>query len=300
MEKLNCVYIERQSGEKNTIEVELQKIEQLNMGIIRQTIRKNNRIPDRTGNIGKRRMDKQDKRILRIIKKLCNKKTVMMANEQLVADFSLPNIYFEMKKAELLKNIKEIMQYLWGGIEGKGRKTCLLVMDSDKWCENDIREILVETKNHYENIYISNENNTLDTDALADFFYDECGVVLHPADGEKIGKMEMDTVLFLIKEWKDKYSKIDCRNGYVVSETEKGLVRKRKRMQETGIQNGGRKKEIYMGFVYAYCGKQILYELALLLENHTGLQYLRGQQCAVGKIYIVAIYAMEWYNNTCL
>lgn len=303
MAKVQCIYIERLDGEKNVIETERQMIGGIRVGIIRQVTNKktkhNNQEKEQMQNNDNRKIDKQDKNLLKVIKKLCDKETIIVANERIVQDFKIPNVLFEMKKKELLENITRIIEYLRGQIGKEGRRTFLLTIQSERWNQNEIEELLSIVKNRYENIYIHNQTDNLDTEGLAKYFYEEYGIVLHFIDNLQIRKLKIDTALFLVKYWKEECAMTSCCNGYVVAEFDHHQRTRRKRLRETKIaeENKAEKKtEIYMGFVYSYCGKQIPYELAVVMRNHAYLQHLLNLNRTKNEISIVAIYGVEWYN----
>lgn len=303
MTKLDCIYIERFTGDKNAIETELQTIGGIRVGIVRQMVKEKIEQSDKNEDCAEcnrnKKLCKQDKALFSRIKKLCDGETVVVANERMVRDFDIPNILFEMKKQELLENKTSIIEYLRRQLGKEKRKKFLLTIESEKWNQNEIREILQMVKNHYENIYIYNRTGILDTDDLAKFFYEEYGLVLHFIDDLQMRKLKIDTALFLVKYWKEERVMACCHNGYVVAEFDNHQKRRRKRlhdMRNTKEYIIEEKKEIYMGFVHSYCGKQIPYELAVTMKNHVYLQHLLKLNKPQNEISIVAIYGAEWYN----
>lgn len=328
MTKVRVVYIERADGEKNVIETEVQWIGGIRVGIIRQVIKRKERESDiykkirekkeeendvdkktreerkekenSTDKRGKRgKLDKQDKKLLRRVKRMCDNETIVVGNGRMVQDFALSNTLFELKRKELLDNAMGIIDYLCGRNGSNQRRTFLLIVDSEKWKQSEIEEILNVVKNRYENIYINNRAGRLDMENMAAFFYEEYGMVLHFVDGLEVRQLKVDTVFFLVKDWNKKYAEIAYCNAYTVEEIESGQKRRRKRLHgelsmATEIER--RKKENYMGLVYSYRGKQIPYELAIVIKYHEYLQHFFGRNVAKNEISIVAIYGVEWYN----
>ena len=303
MERLHCVYVERLDGDKNVIETEILSIAGVRAGIIRQTVKKK-----RKGNIedkgdaecnGDRKSDRRDKELVRVIRKLCDKETIIVANERIVQRFGLPNTLFEMKKKELLDNKTIIAEHLKAQIgEGK-RKTFLLSIQSKNWSQREIEEILCIVKNYYENIYIHVREEILDIECLKRFFYDGYGVMLQCVDDSQMRKVKIDTVLFLVKYWNKECIAPCYRNGYVVTEFDNSQRTRRKRLGKIVVEQDNivaPREELYMGLVYSDYGKQIPYELAVVIKNHVYLQHLVKLNNPQNEISVVAIYGAEWYN----
>lgn len=319
MEKVRVIYIERADGEKKEIEMELQWIGEIRVGIIRQVMkRKEENYVDKTiiekrkekkngadkttqEARGNRKLDKQDKELLKRIKRMCDKETIVVANERTIRDFGLSNTLFELRRKELLDNVARIIDYLCGRTGTSQRKSFLLMVDSVKWNEKELKELLNMVKNRYENIYIDNRVGMLDVEELATLFYEEYGIVLHFVDGLEARQLKVDTAFFLVKEWDDKYAEISYCNSYLVAEFETGQRRRRKRMHEelykvAEKKTEQRKKENYMGLVYSYCGRQIPYEVAVVVKYHEYMQHFFERNVVKNEISIVAIYDVGWYN----
>ncbi len=277
---MDCLYIERVSGEKNAEEMNLLTIGEVQVGTIKQQVQEKWR-------------KKADKKLLRIIKKHCNTDTVIVANARMMQDFELPNTLFELRKHELLKNIEGIMCFLKGRVTNQKRKKFLLVLHSQNWSKCEIRNILLEAQKHYEDIYVVCQGKEMEMECLADYFYKECGVVLHLYYEQDGRRLEADTVLFLVEEWKTYYQQFGYHNGYAIAEREETFTR-RKRLYESGVEGCLQiKREIYAGLGYRYRKEDIVYELALPLLYHSSLQHLLMLSNEENAISIVAIYGLE-------
>lgn len=277
---MHCLYIERVSGDKNAEEMDWVTIGEMQAGTVKQYVQE-------------RWRKKADKRLLKMVKKHCDRETIIVANERVVQEFELPNTLFELRKQELLKNIKEIMCFLKRHITTENRKRFLLVLHSENWGKCEIRNILIEVQKHYEDIYIVYQGAESEMECLADYFYRECGVVLHLYYEQDGRGFEVDTVLFLVQEWKEYYQQFGYRNGYVIAEQEHAFSRSKRVYGDGRMKYHLSNRMIYAGLAYQYRKKDILYELALPLLYHGSLQHLVMSQNEEKAISIVAIYGLE-------
>ncbi len=277
---MHCLYIERVDGEKNAEKISCLTVGEMQLGIIKQQVQERFR-------------KRADKRLLRIVKKHCNRETIITGNEKAMGDFELPNTLFDLRKQELLKNVGRIVKLLQSHISKKKRKKLLVVLHSEKWNKCEMCDLLLEVKKYYEDIYIVYQGKKAEMESIADYFYRECGVELHLYYEQDGRSLEVDTVLFLVKEWSTFYQQFGYRNGYVIAEQEQGI-----RRRKMGYEGGGMKcllsdRMLYAGLAYKCERKEIPYELALPIVYHDGLRHVTALQKEEKEISIVAIYGLE-------
>lgn len=299
MEKLDCIYIDRIEGEKGAINRHLHMIGELKMGTIKQSVKENHKkIQEDIGEIKRLRSRQADKHLIRQIKRLCTKDTVILANQKIIQDFGIANTLFELRKRELLENVSDITKYLRKRLDDAGRKSFLLWLHSEQWSWSEIHNILYEVKKYYEDIYIVNYSSCFDEDRLSYYFYEEYGVALHFLRESQALQLGVDTVFFLVEEWKDVYQQIVYWTGYVVAELEGNIRRERRRFRIEGeptpmTDSATKNKDLYTGFVYAHQGKELPYELSVAALYHDFLREMLRNTEGENAISIVAIYRLE-------
>lgn len=276
---MHCLYIERVSGEKNVEEICCTSIGGVECGIIRQQVQE-------------RLKKKADKHLLKLVKRHCNKETIILANARAMEDFKMPNTLFFLRKRELLYNIGEIIAFLHSQITTNKRKRLLLVLHSKEWTQSEIIALLIEVRKFYEDIYMVCQAKRTESESIAKYFYEEFGVVLHLIyeDGRSL---DVDTVFFLVKEWNAYYQQFGYRNGYVITEHDMKIRREKKEYIRNDDKCTAINRMIYAGLAYGCAKKDIPYELALPIVYHDELQYITAFQKEEKEISVVAIYGLE-------
>lgn len=277
---MHCLYIERVSGEENAEEICCISVGRVRCGVIKQQVRECHK-------------KRADKRLLKIVKKQCNKETVILANERAMKDFKMQNTLFYLRKQELLQNIGRITVFLQSQIAVKKRKKLLLVLHSENWSRCEIMALLFEIINSYEDIYIVYQTKKTELESIAEHLYREFGAVLHLNYEEDGRSLDVDTVFFLVKEWNAYYQQFGYRNGYVIAEQDVKLRRKKMGDIKYDAECISTNRMLYAGLVYRYEGKDIPYELALPIVYHDGLRYVTTFQKEEKAISVVAIYGLE-------
>lgn len=284
MKQADYVYIERIVGNCNNIVV---------TEYIDKDIRAVNII--QTKKEKHRQVEKDNKRLVKVLKKYCNEKTVIAGNKMVTQELEIPNQLFEMRKWELQNHVKEIMSCFKDetGMVQK-RRVFLMVLESKEWNLKEVTNLLWVAKDYYEDIYLLIENPTWNVERLVDFFYTECGVVVHLTTERFAKRMQTDFSLFLLKHWRPQIKDYYFRKGYVVSEWEEDLKRKRKNKKITDEGNVYLvNRELYSGFVYEYEKKPLSYEDGVLFSNNQFLLDKIRQSRTENPISVVAIYGVE-------
>ena len=284
IKKAECVYCERIMGGYGKILVTESVFADIRIAKVIQSV-----------NIRKRQVEKDNKRIAKVLKKCCDINTILIGNELIVKELELFNQSFFVRKKEMLNHIQEILWCFPDKQEmTKSRKTFLLVMGSDGWNQKEIVKVLEVAKDYYEDIYIVVKNVRLNMDQLVDYFHVEYGIVIHIATEREAKAMQVDFGLFLVGHWCGSFKRYYFRKGYVVAEWEEDMKRRRVNVGKMTEQNQHLiNRELYSGFVYENEKKQLPYEIGVMLANNQSIQESFQKEKKENPISIVAIYGVE-------
>lgn len=222
------------------------------------------------------------KKIKKEIKKYQTEGCVLGADEKLAGQIELTDVLFRARKQELLRQKEYIFAQLKFSKEG-GRSSMLLVINSRKWDFKEIMLLLLTAKNYYEDIYVKLEEDSVEIKQIADYLYEEWGVMLHIQSWEMMAEVkEYDFVLFLLREWKkDIVRKYVFCKAYIVMETEKGVVRN----EEKVFRDNNRC--LYSGLMYERENKHLPYQMAVNIACQNPALY-KGFA-----VSFIAIYRLE-------
>ncbi len=284
MKKWDCVYIERTLGDCNRVCVTECNFGDVKQAKVLQLVKKD-----------RRKVEKENRQLIRVLKKNCAEKTVVVGNERTVQELGLTNYLFQMRKREMESRLVDILKGVKGE-DAKKRKSCLLLIESDKWNQRDVTGLLWIIKEQYEDIYLSVQTSDLSIESIETYFYEEYGLVIHVVNEKVTRQLQVDMGLFLVERWKESYKKYSVRTGYVVAEWEGEMKRKRKAIQREPPQVLNPYlvyREWYAGFVYEWEGKPISYETGVLLANNLFLKEKICKSTMQNPISVVAIYGVE-------
>lgn len=246
--------MERCEGSRNTITLLNKDMEGIKLLRIRQHIKS-----------GEKHIDKQNEKIKKVMRKHYDDDVIWIVQEKLTKELELPNLSFDARKHELLANKQAVFRYLQTQTEpGRGRSTFMLVLDSLAWSENELTELIWEIKNYYADILMIVKKTNVNVVRMAEFLYDECGLVIHIMSDVAAVEERVDAALFLLEQWDDSVTLYSFVSGYVVAEWEDGMPRQRKNFRK---RSSVKRKELYAGFVYEKNKRQFPYEMAVALLN---------------------------------
>ena len=192
------------------------------------------------------------KKLKKIIKQYQTEHCVVGADFNMAEKLQMEDVLFFARKQELLEHRREVFGKKKQEITTDFlRRSFLLVLDSERWSEQDILQLLLTAKDCYNDLNIVIKNNHINISKLATILYDEWGIVLHVLPEKTAKKSQMDYVLFLLGKWESNVYRYSVKRGYVVCENEKGLVRTRGR------------GELSSGFVYECDGVELPYQMAV-------------------------------------
>jgi len=230
--------------------------------------------------------DRMLKKIKKEIKRYQTEGCVLGADEEIADQLELADALFEARKLEMLQQRSFIFKQLRQ--ENKeGRNRMLLVMESRKWNPAEILSLLLTAKDYYEDIYVVYEQDYFGIDRIAEYMYEEFGVVIHVQNKDSTDKIqEYDFVLFLLEKWEGRFvRKYAFRRAYVVMEEERGMIRKEEKKLK---DNGG---ALYSGLAYKKQHKPLPYQMAVNIACQNKALY------AEFAVSFVAICRLEWYNK---
>lgn len=247
--QIDYIFICQKSGRVSRIVPILEKIGRISELRLLVTERKiGKRSVGDTGAIAEHLRNKLKK----IVKRYQVEHCVVGADVVMAEKLQMAEVLFMARKRELLERGREIMMEPETEMTAiPGKKSFLLVLDSEKWFQQDVLKLLLTAKDYYNDLNIVMKDNHINLSELTTFLYDEWGIVLHVLPENMAMKSRMDFTLFLLGEWENSAHRYSVKRGYVVCENEKGLVRTR-----------GQGK-LSAGFVYECDGFELPYQMAV-------------------------------------
>lgn len=192
------------------------------------------------------------KKLKKSIKQYQTGHCVVGADFNMAEKLQMEDVLFFARKQELLEHRQIIMRREEEEkIDTFKCHSFLLVLDSDKWLQQEVLQILLTAKDYYNDLNIVIKNNHINQSEVTTFLYDEWGIVLHVLPEKMAMNNQMDYALFLLRKWERDVYRYSIKQGYVVCEHEKGLVRTR-----------GRGK-LSAGFAYECRGVELSYQMAV-------------------------------------
>lgn len=308
MRKAQVIYIRRTWGSKSKISecifTELKYVQ------VTQSIKKDDEMSN--CRLQKMRQRKWDKSLIRLLRRRSDKGTVMVGNELAVRTLGIENTLFHLRKREFQSSWETMVALLGGRNEGEWdvknkedrkstgtrwenrttniRKSFLLVLSSAQWNAKELIALFEPVKNSYADIYIVMNDVSINIQRVVDYYFEEYGVELNIITYEAAQLLRVETVLFLLKEWRSDASCFCFQNGYAVVEWENEMKRKRLpyHLNEVDKWSG-----IYSGFAYEIEGQMLEYEEALVLMNYAYSFIGNAERKEEKPISVVAIYGVE-------
>lgn len=231
--------------------------------------------------------DKIYKKIKRIIGKFQTEDCVLGADAYMAEKLNITELGFRARKQEMLQRKEYIFKEL--KVERKeGKNSILIAPDSESWDAKEILSLLLTAKDEYEELYVvSGEARLTELNRIAEFLYEEWGIVLHIQSQEMKSKIrEYDFILFLLEKWDEQIiKKYEFKNAYVVMDEEEELVRYK---EKSGKKQCG---SLYAGLFYEKQHIPVPYQLAVdILYQNSALYDKLAVSC-------VDICRLECYNR---
>ena len=191
------------------------------------------------------------RKLKKLVKQYQTEHCVVGADFNMAEILQMEDVLFFARKQELLERRQIIMRREGKKIETSRRHSFLLVLDSDRWPQQEVLQLLLTAKDCYNDLNIVIKNNHINQTEVATLLYNEWGIVLHVLSEKMAMDNQMDYALFLLRKWERNVYQYSIKQGYVVCENEKGLVRTR--------GQGG----LSAGFAYECGGVELPYQMAV-------------------------------------
>lgn len=174
---------------------------------------------------------------------------------------------FDSRKQELLRNRKDVLRRI-KGTSCQRRKELLIILEDDCFTQNELKHLLVDAKDAYEDITFFSENEKLLDSKAFSYMENEWGVIIGKISHKNELKAFYESVVCVLSHWNDIIMwNSFFKNCYALVREE--LNNDTQTLIMKANQDGKIWKHLYSGYQYYVQDELIPYQMAVdLLKQY--------------------------------